>query len=78
MIAAFADEGITTYDLNPSGGRAGVARFKESLGGIPAQTQVVVRRSALERTVDVARRARTVRLRNGVPKTSPLQPEASQ
>ena len=35
MIAAFADEGITTYDLNPSGGRAGVARFKESLGGVP-------------------------------------------
>jgi hypothetical protein len=56
MFDAFAHEGMTTFDLNPSGGRAGVERFKESLGGVRAATHVVARRQFLEHAAAAVRR----------------------
>ena len=63
MFDAFADEGMVTFDLNPSGGRPGVARFKESLGGVATPTQVVVRSNLLERGAGAVRRVRNMRVK---------------
>jgi hypothetical protein len=42
IIRALAEEGITTYDLNPSGGHSGVAMFKASIGAAPAKAPITI------------------------------------
>lgn len=56
IIGRLADEGFTVYDLNPSGGHAGSADWKERMGALPLAAPLVVRPSATDRGIDAARR----------------------
>jgi CelD/BcsL family acetyltransferase involved in cellulose biosynthesis len=60
VISALAGEGIAFYDLSPSGGHDGVARFKATLGGTPVDAPLRIRHRRLE---TLARRARSAAAR---------------
>jgi hypothetical protein len=49
VVEILAAEGVATYDLNGSGPHAGVAQFKESIGGRRAAVYALHRAHALER-----------------------------
>jgi hypothetical protein len=58
IIGRLADEGFAVYDLNPSGGHAGSADFKERMGARALPAPLVVRPGAMERGLGAMRRAR--------------------
>ena len=62
ILAVLAADGIGAYDLGPSGGHAGVVRFKESLGARTVGYRRLLRRHPVERGLaELVGRARRLR-----------------